>query len=223
MKSLLWRAALALAPLCVPLQASALTVVTTGTWAGLNVTITSPDKVTFNTAFELSFLMDASTLAIGDPVAFTSRVSLDNSVGLAGAQWSYQYLSTTPPASQSRSGALGDSYALLSPAGPGRTAIQLVDPVAWDATFNPDGFSFLSGEFHDRVRWTLSNLVISADINVGLTLDDGGITGAQSFNTNVVVLDPPAPVPEPAQWAVLTAGLGVLAWRRWRAREAARG
>lgn len=216
MKTPPWRAALALAPLWVPMQASAVDVVTHGTWAGVDVTITTPDKVTFNTAFQVSFLVDAGTLGAGDPVAFLSRLSMDNTVGLGAATWSYQFASDALAAPLTRNGALGDSWALLSPAGAGRTSIQLVDPVAWDGTFNPDGFTFLSGEFRDSVRWTLSNLIISADFTLGLTLDDGGIIGAQSFNANVVVLDPPAPVPEPGQWALLLGGLGLLAWYRHR-------
>ncbi|WP_088279178.1 PEP-CTERM sorting domain-containing protein [Ideonella sp. A 288] len=217
MKTLPWRAALALAPLCLPFHASAVDVVTRGTWSGVDVTITTPDKVTFNTAFQVSFLVDAGTLGAGDPVAFLSHLSMDNTVGLGAATWSYQFASDALAAPLARSGALGDSWSLLSPAGAGRTGIQLVDPVAWDGSFNPDGFTFLSGEFRDSVRWTLSNLIISADFTLGMTLDDGGIIGAQSFNANVVVLDPPAPVPEPGQWALLLGGLGLLAWHRRRA------
>ena len=216
MKSLVWRVVVALVPLCLPMQASAVTVVTQGSWSGLGVTITSPDKVTVGTAFELSFLIDAGSLGAGDPMAFLSNVSLDNTLGLGAATWSYRFTSDFLATPLMRSGALGDANALQWPAGAGRTVIQLIDPVAADPTFNPDGFTFLSGVSRASVRWTLSDLMMGADIDFGLTLDDGGITGAQPFNASVAVLAQPAPVPEPAHWAQLLGGLCLLAWRRQR-------
>ncbi len=190
------------------LGAEAAVIETVGNWSGLEVTIVSPaDKITFGTPFDLGFRIDSSVLPAGsDFVAFGTTVSFSNTVDLSAAQWSYTLTSDDPAFNASFTGALGDVFTPVS----GSFQVRLLDPFLFDPLFNFDGFSFLDGDFNDQIVWSISNIIIAGDTTVGLRLDDGGIVGAADFFADVIVIDPPAPVPEPSSLLLALGGLLAL-------------
>ncbi|MCB1914918.1 MAG: PEP-CTERM sorting domain-containing protein [Rhodocyclaceae bacterium] len=204
----------ALVMMPAPLAATAQVLETTGSWAGLDVTMRSPaDKITFGTPFDVGFIVDSAALPdSSDFAAFKSTVHFSNTVDLSAAQWSYRLFSDDPAFNASFSGLVGDAIAPVS----GSFALDLVDPFYLGRTFGGFGFSQLDGEFNDRIEWSITNIIIAGNTDFGLTLDDGGIVGVADFGASVLVIDPP-PVPEPSILALALVGVGAIGWRARRA------
>lgn len=191
-------------------------------WGGATVTMVYPEKVTFNTAFDFSFGVDSSTMGVtdNDALAFLPSLTVSNTVLYSGATWSLALQSADPTWNLNYSGTLGDVWTpIASDAGGFRIDFQ--NP-RMAGVYDP-AVTWLWKDYADRANWTVSGLVIQADTNFSLRLDDYGY-GSGPITQPVLVLDPPAAVaavPEPGEMAMFAAGLPLLAWmvRRRRSRS----
>jgi hypothetical protein len=203
----LW-SVLALGLALIPPPASASSY--TQEWSGATVSIIYPEKVTYNTAFDLSFSVDASTMTDFDLIAFVSGLSISNTVDLSDATWNYLFTSDDPDWNWNLSGVLGDSFASVETTASGYQ-VAFTDPLTAPHTW-------LWQYYSDKVTWTIQNMIIQDDTSFALTLDDDGILNGPSQHS-VIVLDPPAvavtlaapaPIPEPATYALMLTGLAAL-------------
>lgn len=172
-------------------------------WSGATVSITSPDAVLYDTAFDLSFAVDASTMSSFDAIAFRSALTISDSVDLSGATWGYHFASDLPAWNFDRSGLLGDSFTELAASG-GGYQVAFTDPIAGP-------FAWLWRDFNESVTWTLRNLVIERDATFSLRLDDDDILdGPIERGVTVLALASATPIPEPSPYVLVMCGL--LAW-----------
>jgi hypothetical protein len=176
-------------------------------WSGATVSIIYPEKVTYNTAFDLSFSVDASTMSGNYAIAFLSGLNISNTVDLSAATWNYLFTSDDPYWNWNISGELGDSPATVETTASGYQ-VAFSDPLTAPHTW-------LWRDYNDKVTWTIQNMIIQDDTSFALTLDDGILNGPSQHS--VIVLDPPAvalaapaPVPEPATYALMLTGLAAL-------------
>lgn len=192
--------------------AHATTLTYSDTWAGATVSMSYPDKVIYQTAFDWSFTVDSSTMTDFGQIAFLSEVAISDTVDLSQATWTYQSSSLDPFWNFTETGSLGDAFTSLTTTGSGYK-IAFSDPNPYTGPY-----SWLTASYEDKITWTLSNIIIQGDTAFSLTLDDGGILDGGSQH-NIIVIDPPAPtavafapaaIPEPSTYALTLAGLGLL-------------
>lgn len=178
----------------------------TQTWAGALVEIIYPEKVTYNTAFDVSLSVDSSTLS-GDAIAFTTLLNLSNTVNLAGASWEYAFYSDDSSWNWNFSGALGDANTPLVSTSAGHS-ISFNDPVPY---YPP--YTWLWSGYNDKVTWTIRDMVILADTDFSWRLDDLGIVGGP-ITGGFTVLDPPAvtvaQIPAPGTLLLALLGFSLL-------------
>jgi Ca2+-binding RTX toxin-like protein len=160
-------------------------------WGGTTLTITYPDKVTYQTAFDITFSIDASTMGDYDAIAFLSTLGMSKTVNLSQATWGYSFVSEDSGWSYSYTGALGEPTTPWS-ATDSQYIINFADPVT-------SPYTWLWGYYGDMVTWSINGMIIEADTTFTLRLDDLGILEgpiAPAF----IVLDPPAQaVPAPGE------------------------
>lgn len=152
-------------------------------WGGTTLTITYPDKVTYQTAFDVTFSVDSSTMGDYDAIAFLSTLGMSQTVDLSQATWDYSFVSGDSGWNYSYTGVLGDSTTPWS-ATDTQYIINFADPLT-------SSYTWLWGYYGDMVTWSINGIIIEADTTFTLRLDDEGYTGgpiAPAF----IVLDPPA-------------------------------
>lgn len=173
-------------------------------WGGATVSITYPDQVTYNTAFDVSFSVDSSTMTTPDAIAFFSELTISDTVILDSATWSYAFTSTDPNWNWNYSGAIGDTYASLTTVDAGYQ-ISFTD-------LKTGAYTWLWRNYSDTVTWTIGNMIIQADTNFSLRLDDSNIVSGPT-QLGFTVLDPPAvlsAVPEPSAYITMLLGVATL-------------
>jgi VCBS repeat-containing protein len=151
-------------------------------WGGATVSITYPDKVTYQTEFDVSFTVDASTMGTFDAIAFLSTLGMSQTVDLSIATWSYTFVSDDPAWNFSYTGTLGDE---VSPWHVTDTqyVVEFADPVT-------SPYTWVWHDYNDRVTWSLNDMIIEGDTTFTLRLDDLGIV-AGPIEPAFIVLDPP--------------------------------
>lgn len=193
-------------------------------WQGATVRISHPDAVHFDGLFDVVFELDGTSLPPAETVAFFSAVRLSDTVVLDAASWRYDFYTADPSATphvQLDQARLTTPYTAPT-AGDPFNSWSLVDPLTEGSLFG-DGATFLWGCCQDRAVWTLANLRMRELTRFELTLSDENLVASPPFAAAAIALAPAAPVPEPAGWAQLAAGLAFvgLAWRRRACRQAA--
>lgn len=157
----------------------------TQNWGGTTLTITYPDKVTYQTAFDVTFSVDSAPMGDYDAIAFLSTLGMSQTVDLSQATWGYTLVSDDSGWTYNYTGALGDSTTPWSVTD-GQYIISFSDPVT-------SPYTWLWGYYGDKVTWSINGMIIQADTAFTLRLDDLGILDgpiAPAF----IVLDPPAQV-----------------------------
>lgn len=202
--------------------AQAVTVTDTFLWQGATVRISHPDRVIFDGPFEVVFELDGASLPPADTVAFFATVRLSDTVVLAGASWRFDFFTGDPSATphfQADQAGLNTPLSVATPGDPFNTW-SLADPLTEGSLFG-DGYTFLWGCCQDRAVWTLANLRIRQPTSVELTLTDENLVASPPFSASAIALGPAVPVPEPAAWASLAAGLALIGLRRPRQKKSA--
>jgi hypothetical protein len=190
--------------------AKAISVTQTTHWDALDIDVitTYPDKVTYGDPFSISFFIDSSDLGTYDMMAFIPKIWISNTVDIADAQWSEEYLSLDLGYHGNFEGDIGDQYSpyAYDSASNGYN-ITLFDP--FFSEYYGSNYTWLEKSYNDRVTWSLNNFIIRDNTSFKIELDSGIWLGS-GFQTNFVVFDPPAnvpmnsAVPEPATLSLLS-------------------
>jgi Ca2+-binding RTX toxin-like protein len=152
-------------------------------WGGTTLTITYPDKVTYQTAFDITFSVDASTMGDYDAIAFLSTLGMSKTVDLSQATWDYSFVSADSGWNYSYTGVLGDSTTPWS-ATDTQYIINFADPLT-------SPYTWLWGYYGDMVTWSINGMIIQDDTTFTLRLDDQGYVEGP-IDPAFIVLDPPA-------------------------------
>lgn len=183
-------------------------------WEGVAVRIVHPSAVAPEARFDISLEMDGTNLPAADAVAFFVTLRTSDTLLLGDADWAFDFHTADASAAAHFH---AEGAALLTP----RQAPTPGDPLHTWSLFDPrtqgslfgDGYTFLWGCCQDRAVWTLRNLGLRGDTVVTLQLDDGGVFAAGPFAGHAAIALSAAPIPEPAAWLLLLAGLAGLAAR----------
>jgi len=178
-------------------------------WMGAEVSIMTPDDAAYGLPFAISFSIDMSSLPPGDTFAFKTFLDTTDTIDTSGATWAYTFISDEPAWNFTLSGALGDATTPTTH-DPSGYSIRLFDPINGE-------YTWLWSEFNDQVVWTLYDLVLLADTDFTLTLENFMML-PDAFAFDVV----PGPVPEPSTASLLCLGLCCLAAARRNALRRAR-
>jgi len=172
-------------------------------WMGAEVAIITPGDAAYGQPFDISFSIDMSALPPGDTFAFKTYLDASDTIDISGATWEYTFISDEAPWNFSITGVLGD---VTTPTTHDVTgySMRLYDPINGN-------YTWLWSDYNDRVVWTLHDVVLLADTDITLSLENFLMLPV-SFAADVL----PASIPEPSTAALLWAGLACIAAARYR-------
>jgi hypothetical protein len=133
-------------------------------WLGGEVSIAHPDSVVIDQPFDITFSADASTLPAFTALAFHTFLDVSDTVDLTDSTWEYVFSSDDPNWNLSYTGDLGDATTPYTHDVDGYS-IRLFDPVNGEWTW-------IWGDYNDKVEWALHDIVLLDDTSFTLTLDE---------------------------------------------------